>query len=81
MPDAIVMRINGKEVVVPQGTTVAVAVLLTGGFCRTSISGQRRAPFCGIGICFECRVTINDQRHRLSCQQLCEAGMEIRSDD
>ncbi|WP_205416526.1 2Fe-2S iron-sulfur cluster-binding protein, partial [Escherichia coli] len=46
-----------------------------------SVSHQPRAPFCGMGVCQECRVNINGLR-RLACQTLCQAGMRIeRSDD
>jgi len=32
---------------------------------------------CGMGICFECRVTINGNAHQLACQTPVEAGMHI----
>ncbi len=35
---------------------------------RLSVTGEARAPLCGMGICFECRVTINGQAHSRSCQ-------------
>jgi sarcosine oxidase subunit alpha len=34
-----------------------------------------------MGICFECRVTVNGRAHVRSCQVLCEAGMEVQTDD
>jgi sarcosine oxidase subunit alpha len=34
-----------------------------------------------MGICLECRVTINGQPHRRSCQTLCEPGMEVQTDE
>jgi sarcosine oxidase subunit alpha len=34
-----------------------------------------------MGICFECRVTINGNRHSRGCQVQCEAGMDISCDD
>ncbi|HCI6741169.1 TPA: (2Fe-2S)-binding protein, partial [Klebsiella variicola subsp. variicola] len=40
-----------------------------------------RAPFCGMGVCQECRVTVDGLRV-LACQTLCRAGMQIeRSHD
>jgi len=58
---------------------VAAALARCGdGNCRTSVSGQRRAPFCGMGICQECRVSIDGQR-RLACQTLCQAGMRVET--
>ena len=47
---------------------------------RRSVSGEPRGPLCGMGICFECRVTINGREHCRSCQIPCEPGMEVRTD-
>lgn len=78
MPDSVTVYVNGRAVAVPTGATVAVAVLVSEGVCRTSISGESRAPLCGMGTCFECRVEINGETHRRSCQVLCESKMEIK---
>jgi len=77
----IVLSINGKKVVVEEGTTVAGAILREGirGF-RTSVGGEPRGPLCGMGICFECRVMIDGVGPQRSCQTLCAAGMEVRTD-
>jgi len=48
--------------------------------CRTSITGEPRAPLCGMGICFECRVTIDGRAHCRACQTEAREGMEIRSE-
>ena len=84
MPDStsgwVKLTVNGMTVSVLAGTTIAVAVAMTGQACRTSVSGEPRGPLCGMGICFECRVTINGMPHCRSCQILCEPGMEVRTD-
>jgi sarcosine oxidase subunit alpha len=36
-----------------------------------------RTAVCGMGICFECRVTINGITHQLACQTPVVAGMHI----
>lgn len=82
MPDvteAITLTLNGEAVRVAPGTTVAAAVLLAGSPARISITGEPRAPLCGMGICYECRVTINGVPHQKSCQILCERGMDVRT--
>jgi predicted molibdopterin-dependent oxidoreductase YjgC len=79
MSETLTVRVNGTPVNVPVGSTVAVAVLLSTGVCRTSVSGQMRAPFCGMGTCFECRVQINGRPHLRSCQVVCSADMEINA--
>ena len=80
MPDTVILWINETEIQVSAGTTVAAAVLMSGrtGF-RISVSGQSRGPLCGMGICFECRVTIDDLEHCRSCQIVCRDGMKIRT--
>ncbi|OWP47962.1 2Fe-2S iron-sulfur cluster-binding protein [Pseudomonas nitroreducens] len=76
MPELI---LDGLPLCVAAGTTVAAALVLGGdGTTRTSVSGQRRAPLCGMGVCQECRVTIDGQR-RLACQTLCRDGMQVET--
>ena len=81
MPDTVTVTIDGVAVVVSAGTTVAAAIMKSGSFTlRQSISGEPRGPLCGMGICFECRVTIDEQAHSRSCQIDCRDGMDIRTD-
>lgn len=76
----ITVKINDKSVIVPEGTTVAVAVYMAGETVfRKSVTGQPRSPVCGMGICFECRVQIDDRPHQRACHRLCHEGMEIRT--
>jgi predicted molibdopterin-dependent oxidoreductase YjgC len=72
------LTVNGREVRVPAGTIVAAAIANAGvGVYRRSVRGEPRAPLCGMGVCFECRVTINGRAHCLSCQAVCEEGMRV----
>lgn len=69
--------IDGTTIELAPGHSVAAALaLLPPGCARTSVTGERRAPFCGMGICHECRVLV-DGRQRLACQTLCTDGMVI----
>jgi len=78
----VTISVNGKPVNVLPGTSVAAAVAMTDVTCfRTSIHGEPRGPLCGMGVCFECCVTINGQPHCRSCLTLCEDGMEVRTDE
>lgn len=81
MPDQITLTVNGAPVIVPSGTSVAVAITIAGQVCRRSLTGEPRGPLCGMGICLECRASINGTHHCRSCQVLCESGMEVRTDD
>jgi predicted molibdopterin-dependent oxidoreductase YjgC len=81
MAEPVSLTVNGRSVTVPAGAMVSAAVALAGvsGF-RKSVSGEPRGPLCGMGICFECRVTIGGREHCRSCQIPCEPGMEVRTD-
>jgi D-hydroxyproline dehydrogenase subunit gamma len=71
---------NGARVRVSEGTTVAAALLDLGvlGF-RKSVTGEPRGPVCGMGICFECRVTIDGAQHERSCMVPVRNGMVVRT--
>lgn len=72
------LTVNGKMVRVPVGSVVATAIAVAGVTTyRHAVQGGGRAPLCGMGICFECRVTINGRGHCLSCQTLCEDGQKV----
>jgi D-hydroxyproline dehydrogenase subunit gamma len=81
MADTVRLSINGQEFSVPAGSTVAAAILRAAETnFRRSVSGEVRAPLCGMGICYECRVTIDGQAHARSCQIVCAEGMEVQTD-
>jgi aerobic-type carbon monoxide dehydrogenase small subunit (CoxS/CutS family) len=81
MLSQLTMTVNGAPIVVASGTTVAVAMVIAGQACRTSVNGEPRGPLCAMGICFECRVVINGTPHRPGCQILCEQGMDVRTSE
>jgi sarcosine oxidase subunit alpha len=82
MADEVTLTVNGVAVTVPAGSMVSAAVVLAGArMFRRSVTGEPRAPLCGMGICFECRVTIAGRPHSRSCQIPCRPGMEIRTDE
>lgn len=77
MPE-VTLTVNDRSLRVPSGTTVAAAITIAGATAyRYSASGEPRAPLCGMGICYECRVTIDGRPNCLSCQTLCEEGMRV----
>lgn len=81
-PGAVTLHINGRPLSVSAGTSVAAALRIADAAClgvaRRSVQGEARAPFCGMGICQECRVEI-DGRRRLACQTRCEDGMVVEA--
>ena len=82
MPETVSLFVNGIAVEMPAGSMVSAAILKTGPtLFRRSVSGEPRGPLCGMGICFECRVTIDGEAHCRSCQTICRDGMEVRTDE
>ena len=78
MSESITVFINDCALAVEAGTSVAAAIALAGmPVTRRSVSGMLRAPLCGMGICHECRVTIDGQPHQLACQILCMPQMRV----
>jgi predicted molibdopterin-dependent oxidoreductase YjgC len=78
----ITLRVLGRAVAVRPGSTVAAALRIADpvglGVARSSITGEPRAPLCGMGICQECRVSVDGMR-RLACQTLCAEGMQVEA--
>lgn len=75
------LLIDGIEIEVADGTTVAAAVMSAGRPAfRRSVGGEPRFPLCGMGICFECRVTIDGVRHERSCQTPVREGMSVETE-
>lgn len=74
---SIALTVDGSPISVAPGTTVAAAVAMANTPTRTSVTGEPRGPLCGMGICFECRVTIDGIAHQRSCQILCQPGIRV----
>lgn len=72
--------VNGTTREVPAGVTVAAALLDEGVFAfRRDLHGAPRAPLCGMGICMECRVTIDGRAEQRACLVVVSHGMRIES--
>ncbi len=77
MGEGFFIRVNGRAVRVADGTTVAAAMMMANEPCRFSTQGEPRTPFCGMGICMECRARVNGVSQRLTCQLICTPNMEV----
>jgi hypothetical protein len=80
MPDNLRLWLNGRAIQAPVGSVVAAALARAGvSTFRRSVEGEPRAPLCGMGICYECRVTIDDVPNCLSCLVECAEGMRVET--
>jgi predicted molibdopterin-dependent oxidoreductase YjgC len=78
--ERIRVTVDARTIEVEAGTLVVAALAIAGmRGTRTSVSGQPRAALCGMGICQECRVTIDGRAHTLACQTVCRDGQIIQT--
>ncbi|MGV8502099.1 2Fe-2S iron-sulfur cluster-binding protein, partial [Pseudomonas aeruginosa] len=66
------MPVHDRTVHRPASAAGAAVAAEGEGCSRSAVGGGRRAPFCGMGACQECRVLI-DGRRRLACQTVCQS--------
>jgi len=73
---------NGKDYKGQAGEPIAAALLANGVriLRHHEKSGRPRGIYCGIGHCYECRVTVNGVPGVRSCLTPLEKGMEVRSE-
>ena len=74
----VTISVDGREVRVPTGVSLAAALLSAGvSAFRQSVNGSARGPLCGMGVCYECRVTIDDVAHRRACLVMVADGLRV----
>jgi sarcosine oxidase subunit alpha len=78
---AVTLTVDGKPVEARAGDTVAAALLAAGiRHCRTTpVTGAPRAPYCLMGVCFDCLVTIDGIGSRQACLVPVRNGMTVES--
>lgn len=81
--DKVSVTIDGKKVEVPARISVAAAVLSVhdGATRSTPVSGEGRAPYCMMGVCFECLMDIDGVPNRQACMVTVADDMVINPQD
>ncbi len=76
---AITLTVDGQPIQACAGDSVAAALLLAGlGHCRTTpVTGESRAPYCMMGVCFDCLMTIDGVGNQQACLVPVRAGMVV----
>ncbi|TAN11686.1 MAG: (2Fe-2S)-binding protein [Burkholderiaceae bacterium] len=77
----VTISVNGRDVQVPEGISVAAAIATAGAPFRRSLTGEHRAPLCGMGVCFECRATVDGVAQQRTCLIPVRAGLRVEIDD
>lgn len=77
----VVISVDGARVTAQAGDTVAAALLAAGltPTRTTPVSGAPRAPYCMMGVCFECLVTVDDIGNRQGCLIPVREGMRVET--
>ena len=78
--EMVTLKVEDKPVTVPAGDSVAAAVYAAGfnQFRESSISNRPRAPYCMMGVCFECLVEIDGSPNHQACMTTVRDGMSIK---
>ena len=78
---AVALTVDGKAVQARSGDTVAAALLAAGiDRCRTTpVTGAPRLPYCLMGVCFDCLVTIDGVGSRQACLVPVQEGMKVET--
>jgi len=76
----VTVTVEDKQVTVPAGDSVAAAVFSAdfGHTRQSAISDSLRAPYCMMGVCFECLVEIDGVANQQACMTPVRDGMRIR---
>lgn len=80
-PKPLALTLNNGEIVGVEGQTIAGVILASGELAwrTTSSQGRPRGVFCGIGVCFDCVVTVNGERDVRACQRRARDGDAVVS--
>jgi aerobic-type carbon monoxide dehydrogenase small subunit (CoxS/CutS family) len=72
---------NGKSLRAIPGQSIAAAIFSDNGkvLRSTRIKGDERSIFCGIGICWDCVVTVNGIANQRACLVEVSPGMVVTS--
>jgi predicted molibdopterin-dependent oxidoreductase YjgC len=75
------IEVDGRPVVAFEGETIAAALIASGVriFRHTNVQGAPRGIFCGMGVCFDCVMTVNGVPNVRTCVTPAEPGMRVET--
>ncbi len=73
--------LDGEPCIARAGDSVAAALLAAGRLaCRSTPAGAApRGPYCLMGVCFDCLVTIDGCANRQGCMIAIAPGMRVET--
>lgn len=79
MSKIIIFSFNGETIEGREGETIAAALIGRGQrvLRETRFNRAPRSIFCGIGVCFDCVVTVDGVSNQRSCLIEISEGMKV----
>jgi D-hydroxyproline dehydrogenase subunit alpha len=78
--DLFTIEVDGEFVIACDGQTVAAALIAAGKqLFRHMPSGAPRGVFCGMGVCFDCLVTVDGLAEQRACMTPVQRGMRVQT--
>ena len=76
----VVIELDGLQESVPAAVSVAAALLYLDKIPlrHSAVNAAPRAPFCMMGICFECLIEVDGVANQRACQLQVQSGMRLR---
>jgi hypothetical protein len=79
---AVTVLLEGRPTTAYLGETVATVLLAEGHLAtRTTVGGEPRGVFCGMGVCFDCLVVVDGVPNTRACMTWVSEGMQIARQD
>jgi len=77
---SVTLRFDDRPITAPAGVSIAAALLLNGvePFRTTPVTSAPRAPYCMMGVCFDCLVEVDGTPNRQACLTPVREGMVVR---
>ena len=77
---SVTLRFDGHQITAPAGISIAAALLLNGvgPFRATPVKSAPRAPYCMMGVCFDCLVEVDGVPSRQACLTPIREGMIVK---
>ena len=80
--DKFEIEVDGQTILARRGQTVAEALLANGlRVLRTTRKHAPRGVYCGMGICYECRMIVNGVPNVRTCMTLATPECKITTQD
>lgn len=78
----ITITVDGDPIRALEGQSVAGAMEAAGirSWRQNPVDGSPRAPFCGMGVCYECELHVDGSAETRACMVEAEPGLVVRTE-